>query len=294
MNTDIRLAVSFRGHRKRKRLRLVLGPDATDYLIDLWLSTAMNHPSGTLRGMDEIDIALEAGWEGEPQTFVSALMECRFLERAEDGTYALHDWEDHQSWAVHAEERKERAKKAAGARWKEPLRDACPEHAAGIAPSPSPLPSPSPDPSPTPYGFKRKTPGQVFAEDSEAYRLAVLMRDTLHANVPTLREPNIQAWAREFDVALRNDPRMNEPHFVGQVVKWACTHSFWRGNIQSPGKLREKFDQLTAKMEAENAKPPVPYQSVAERRVAANQAAAAEAKTMLFGSGQSEAHHAGT
>ena len=34
MNTDIRLAVSFRGHRKRKRLRLLLGPGSTDYLLE--------------------------------------------------------------------------------------------------------------------------------------------------------------------------------------------------------------------------------------------------------------------
>lgn len=32
MNSDIRLAVSFRGHRKRKRLQLLLGPGSTDYL----------------------------------------------------------------------------------------------------------------------------------------------------------------------------------------------------------------------------------------------------------------------
>ena len=30
MNSDIRLAVSFRGHRKRKRLRLLLGSGSTD------------------------------------------------------------------------------------------------------------------------------------------------------------------------------------------------------------------------------------------------------------------------
>ena len=72
MNSDIRLAVSFRGHRKRKRLRLLLGPGSTDCLIDLWIATAMTHPSGVLHGMDEIDIALEAGWEGDPQQFVAA------------------------------------------------------------------------------------------------------------------------------------------------------------------------------------------------------------------------------
>jgi len=101
---------------------------------------------------------------------------------------------------------------------------------------------------------KAKTPCQVFAENSDSFRLAVFMRDTLKTNVPTLKEPDLQKWAKDFDVALRNDERMKEPRFVAQVIKWACSDSFWRANIQSPGKLREKFDQLTAKMESEAAK----------------------------------------
>ena len=86
MNSDIRLAVSFRGHRKRKRLRLLLGAGSTDCLIDLWIATAMTHPSGILQGMDEIDIALEAGWEGDPQKFAAALVECGFLSNREETT----------------------------------------------------------------------------------------------------------------------------------------------------------------------------------------------------------------
>ena len=132
MNSDIRLAVSFRGHRKRKRLRLLLGAGSTDCLIDLWIATAMTHPSGILQGMDEIDIALEAGWEGEPQTFVAALMECGFLEKAENGVYALHDWSDHQGYAIHAERRKANARNAAAARWnarqENAMREACERH----------------------------------------------------------------------------------------------------------------------------------------------------------------------
>lgn len=95
-----------------------------------------------------------------------------------------------------------------------------------------------------------KTPCQVFAEGSDPYRLAVFMRDTLKANVPTLKDPNLQKWAQAFDVAIRNDPRMKDVRFVAQVIKWACSDDFWKANIQSPGKLREKFDQLTAKMES--------------------------------------------
>ena len=70
--SDIRIAVSFKGHRKRKRLKALLGHNATDCLLDLWINTALNHPDGVLRGMDNIDISLEAGWEGDPDKFVNA------------------------------------------------------------------------------------------------------------------------------------------------------------------------------------------------------------------------------
>lgn len=159
MNSDIRIAVSFKGHRKRKRLRMLLGPGSTDYLLDLWISTAMNHPTGVLTGMDETDIALEAGWEEDSHKFVSALVECGFLE-AVDGVYQLHDWEEHQSYVVKAPERKASAQHAAGKRWAEKRNaDSCGGHAEGMpgamrndekgnAPLPSPLPLPLPSPVP--------------------------------------------------------------------------------------------------------------------------------------------------
>ena len=121
-------------------------------------------------------------------------------------------------------------------------------------------------------------------ENSEPYKLAVLMRDTLKANVPTLKEPNLQKWAHSFAVALRNDKRMAEPAFVSQVILWACSDAFWRANIQSPDKLREKFDQLTAKMEAQAEKgKAAEWKSPAARRVESNQAACDEAERLLFG-----------
>jgi len=306
MNTDIRLAVSFRGHRKRKRLRLLLGPGSTDCLIDLWLATAMNHPNGLLEGMDETDIALESGWEGDPQAFVAALEECGFLEKTDGGAYALHDWSDHQGYVVHAEARKQKARKAAAVRWEGAYATGNAQSETSNAPLPSPLPDPSPSPEPAPVPFpspspvpaqeeRAQKPPAAFSEDSEPYKLAVLMRDTLKINLPTLKEPNLQAWARDFDVALRNDGRMSEPHFVVQVIKWACSDGFWRANIQSPAKLREKFDQLTAKMETEAARTRAStrrteWQSPAQRRVAQNVAACVEAKSMLLG-GKGGAHH---
>lgn len=135
---------------------------------------------------------------------------------------------------------------------------------------------------------KEKPKLATLPEDSEAYRLAVLMGDTLKANVPTLKEPNLQKWAQSFAVALRNDKRMQSPPFVAEVIKWACSDGFWRANIQSPDKLREKFDQLTAKMESEAEKARTAskgdkWKSPAARRVEANREACNEAERLLFG-----------
>ena len=78
MNTDIRVWVSFKGHRKRKRLKRMLGPGATDYLIDLWISVSQDRPSGVLTGWDELDIADAADWpeDKDPEILVDALVKC--------------------------------------------------------------------------------------------------------------------------------------------------------------------------------------------------------------------------
>lgn len=167
MNTDIRLLVSFKNHRKRKRLKMALGPGSTDYIIDLWLTAAEDRPDGVLHGWDEVDISLAAGWEEEPKRLLDALIECKFIDLDEGkNCYVLHDWQDHQAWASGAKARSEAAKKAAAARWDKKLKkqrdsadairsdadsnaDAMRTHQNRNAPSPSPLPSPYPLPSPS-------------------------------------------------------------------------------------------------------------------------------------------------
>ena len=118
MNKDIRIATSFKGHRKRKRLTRILGSGATDYLIDLWITVAQNNPEGLLLKWDIIDIADSAGWQGEPQEFVDALIKCNFLKKNGNSCFEIHDWCDHQGYACKARERSEQAKKAAEIRWK--------------------------------------------------------------------------------------------------------------------------------------------------------------------------------
>lgn len=171
MNTDIRLLVSFKGHRKRKRLSLMLGPGATDYLVDLWLTAAEDRPDGRLVDWDEVDIALAANYPGEPEELVQALVKCKWLDLGGDGVFSLHDWEEHNGWACSAKQRSEKAKAAARARWSKKLSEKCqpdaqamPEHKPskapaeqGHAPGNAPPPYPSPSPSPSPDKSKKES-----------------------------------------------------------------------------------------------------------------------------------------
>ncbi|WP_413832639.1 hypothetical protein [Desulfobacula sp.] len=174
MNKDIRLATSFKGHRKRKRLRRFLGDRSDSYLIDLWLTVAMDCPEGVLPGWDQMDIADACGWEGDPEELVSALIESSWLEKDSDGNYIIHDWCEHQGWACNAKSRSEAASKNILLRWvlRETKKENIPDvkkwfkseyayqkghttndilsyyesYTNGNTPSPSPLPLPLPSP----------------------------------------------------------------------------------------------------------------------------------------------------
>jgi|LGOV01.1.fsa_nt_gb uncharacterized phage protein (TIGR02220 family) len=117
MNTDIRVLLSFRGSRKRRKLSKRLGAGSTDYLLDLWIGTATSRPDGILIGWDEEDIALEANYPGDPQELVKALLETGWLDIDEYGVYSVHDWVEHNPYAAGADERSDAGSKGAVYRW---------------------------------------------------------------------------------------------------------------------------------------------------------------------------------
>src|SRR5690606_7463699 len=110
---DVRLSTTLKGHPKmtklQRRLQTPAGPLG---IIYLWMFAAAEKPDGDLTGMTDEDIEIAAGWDGEPGAFVRAASEVRFLD-GEPGAYKLHDWAEHQPWAVGAEDRSESAKWAA-------------------------------------------------------------------------------------------------------------------------------------------------------------------------------------
>lgn len=98
-------------------------------------------------------------------------------------------------------------------------------------------------------------PRQVFQEASEELRLSTLLLDNILAFNPRLRLPDLQKWSAEVDKMLRIDKRSVEE--IETLIMWVSQDSFWKANILSTAKLREKFDQLWSKASAmQQAKKP--------------------------------------
>ena len=181
MNSDIRLSVSFLGHYKRDKLKSLLGDKGIVALLDLWLKTAQIRPKGVFNGMDKKAIATSAGWKGSPEKFINALLESGFLEKDSQNNFFLHDWEEHQGWVYHSDERSEKAKNAVKAREEKKLKmdKKLSKTPNGIhlkseldvspSPNPSPTPSPSPKPIPKPKDIKHMCVSSSCSPDFEEF-----------------------------------------------------------------------------------------------------------------------------
>lgn len=98
-------------------------------------------------------------------------------------------------------------------------------------------------------------PPRVFQEGSEEFRLSTLLLDNILAFNPRLLKPDLQKWSAEVDKMLRIDKRSVEE--IETLIMWVSQDTFWKANILSTAKLREKFDQLWSKASAmQQAKKP--------------------------------------
>jgi phage replication O-like protein O len=86
---------------------------------------------------------------------------------------------------------------------------------------------------------------RIYTPDSQEYVLSKYLLDKILANNPGNRKPHINSWAKDMDMILRVDARA--PDEVRTVIDFCQSDSFWKSNILSVGKLREKYDQLNIK-----------------------------------------------
>lgn len=102
-----------------------------------------------------------------------------------------------------------------------------------------------------------------FHKDTSEYQEAVRFYDVIRPNLHRKKVPNFTIWAKQFDLMWRVDGLPVDQ--VRRVYEFAAQDSFWRGNILSPKKLREKYDTLCNRMEKEQ---PIQRQLGSERWLA--------------------------
>lgn len=113
---DFRVKTSWRTSRKRKMLKRSLGVDAVLAIQDLWSYCASEREDGDLSGLSNEEIAAEADWDGDADEWIAVLVKLTLLDGAE-GTYRIHDWEDHNPYVASGKPRSEAGEIAAHERW---------------------------------------------------------------------------------------------------------------------------------------------------------------------------------
>lgn len=88
-----------------------------------------------------------------------------------------------------------------------------------------------------------------FQIESPEFQLSEFLFDEIRKRNPNHKQPNLQAWAKDIDLMIRVDNR--SPEDIRAVIAWVQQDPFWQCNILSTKKLREKFDALKIKMEAQ-------------------------------------------
>lgn len=104
---------------------------------------------------------------------------------------------------------------------------------------------------------KKKNKKEVFLSDSIEYRLANYLYNFILKRNNGFKKPNLQLWAKQIDLMLREDNR--KPDDIKVVIKWCqndtpekhsgTTWKGWANNVLSTTKLRKKFDKLILKMQ---------------------------------------------
>lgn len=96
---------------------------------------------------------------------------------------------------------------------------------------------------------------KVFPEDSDAYQAASYLARQKEKHYPDLKPPeekDLQRWAADFDKCNRIDKRSWDD--IADVLRFSQKNTFWRKNILSGKKFREKYDRLLIEMTEEEKK----------------------------------------
>jgi len=106
------------------------------------------------------------------------------------------------------------------------------------------------------------SPKQVYDESSIHFQLASRLYQEILKNNPNHKKPNLQAWSNDVRLMMERDKR-NEEQII-YVIDWCQNDEFWKSNVLSISKLRERFDQLIIQIKSNRKKSDVPIVPVYE------------------------------
>lgn len=114
----------------------------------------------------------------------------------------------------------------------------------------SSCPDSRPDAPSKPPGKQPKAPACSPEDRSTA---EAIWRDIV-ARQPTRKPPNFDQWANDVRLMRERDKRTHEA--ILALWRRVQADSFWRDNVLSPAKLREKFDDLELKLKPQASRHP--------------------------------------
>ena len=93
---------------------------------------------------------------------------------------------------------------------------------------------------------RKQTSVNKFTDDSIELQSAQLLLKMIKNINPKYKQPNLQKWADVIRLMIERDER--DPEDIRKVIIFAQTNNFWKTNILSTQKLRDKFDTLMTQM----------------------------------------------
>lgn len=95
----------------------------------------------------------------------------------------------------------------------------------------------------------KKKSSNKFSDESLEIKLSNYLYKKMLNNDSKAKEPNLQTWAASMDKLMRSDNRTEKE--IRAVIDYCQESQFWKCNILSTAKLREKFSQLKMQSEGE-------------------------------------------